>query len=163
MNHKPSKKLVLTAAIVALAACPIALSIGMNPSGLPPKTSLNRVDGLVEWNKRDRTSTTFKITGYNEPFKYTSKGGQMDLVEKGLEQGKRLSVAVYFDPNNPSTPIGSSNKTFPVYELRVGQELVHSYESVDAAWRSDDSIAGLIGIAFGAIGLYLAYYSRRIS
>lgn len=162
MYRQPSRRKLLFWSVVSFALCVFGLHAGIDPAGLPPKESLKTAEGVVEWIDAGDRSIAFRLRGSDGTFSYASKGGALGRVHAGLLSGQQANVSVLFDPANPVGPLWTTEKAFPVYELRAGAEAVRSYESVNAAWRANNRLGLWLGLVCGAIGVCLAVHARRL-
>lgn len=163
MLRQPSRRKLLFWSIVSFALCALGLHMGINPAGLPPKESLKTAEGFVTWIDAGDRSIAFSLHGSDDTFSYVAKGGGLRQVHTGLLSGRQANVSLLFDPANPRGPLWTTEKAFPVYELRVGAEAIRAYESVDAAWRADNRIGFWFGLVCGAIGVFLAIHAKRLT
>lgn len=150
---------VVGAALSALIAADCLYSWA-SFSGLPPLSRLGHASGQVEWVEEGRYGIKFGLKHSPQHFDYPSKGAGVGAVLEALSRdGARIDV--YFEPDDPSGPIGSDRRYFSVYQVSADGAPVRTLAEVEAAWRRDERVGLAVGLAFAAIGLGLGVQARR--
>ncbi|MAP96258.1 MAG: hypothetical protein CMK07_15030 [Ponticaulis sp.] len=121
-------------------------------SGLPSRNDLAYVTAKIDYFERDQYGIDI-LVGQVLWFRYLSKTRDMDTVWAALDTGKTARIG--FERRDMS-----SNRT--IFSLEVDGQTVRSYSDIEEAWRGDNLIALIVGMAFitGGILCLLVYRKR---
>jgi hypothetical protein len=125
--------------------------------GIPSRSELRPASGPVSWVQNGKYGVKFGLEGVPQSFDYSSKGNAMGLVHDTLSRPDHPVVTVLYDPRNPSGPIYSNDKYYPVFELSIAGKPFRSHDEVANAWRSDENVALLLAALLALGGAFLSW------
>lgn len=162
-SWKGTKRTNVVFALLSLALSVLMLHSWATFDGIPPRAELKLASGTVDWVQRGKYGVKFRLDGVSQSFDYASKGRGMGVVYDTLSRSGRTPITVLFDSGHPGGPIFTKDKYYGVFELSVAGKPFRSYDEIDQAWRSDETVGAWLGIAFFLSGVFLAYCAVRNS
>lgn len=150
-SRKNRNGVYLGAASVILGLVILYLSGG--EPGVPDRAALASATGPVQSLIKGKSSLGFSLKGDARHFQHLSKSGALPLVYQALSGDKGETVTVLFDPSQSWQPVFDDQAYHTVYEIRVSDRTLLSYEQARDAWRADQGIGNWLGMAFLFVGV----------
>ena len=158
VRRQPGLASVFLTAIMGLALSFFMLTKIDPDKGIPERDRLTSASGLVTSHETVHHDVHFTLQD-GRRFTYLGKAKAVGAIGEAHQR----VVTILYDASNTVGPVFSKEKFFPVYEIRVGDELVRSHQDVDQAWRRDNRLAPVLGWGFlGMSVLLLAHGARRL-
>lgn len=156
-----------TIGVVLLAFGAVVLAIGSDE--IPDRSRLIEVRGPIRSLEVVRSrgggpgAVRFTLTNDPRHFHYRSQAGRADDVRSALERAGSAEVSAWIDPAITDAPPAEGRTFHPVFELRVGEQLIRPYAEVAASLRTNRFFGASLGygtVIAGAVFL-CAYFLRR--
>lgn len=156
--RKNRNKVYLGVAWVIFGLVVLYLSAG--ESGVPNRAALASATGSVQSVSKGKSSVKFSLNGDAHHFQHLSKSGKLLPVYRALSGAGREMVTVLFDPAQNWQPVFEENSYLTVYEIRVSDRTILSYEQASEAWQTDQHVGNWLGMAFVLIGVALIVFAK---
>jgi hypothetical protein len=85
----------------------------------------------------------------------------LGLVRESLVGADQHELVVLVDLNDPHGPVYSDDLYYDVFEIRVADRIVRSYEESTAAWMGDQKLLPFLGVFSIASGLIILRHERN--
>jgi len=157
-SRKNRNKVYLGVAWVIFGLVVLYLSVGEH--GVPDRAALASATGPVQSVSKGKSSVKFSLNGDAHHFQHLSKSGKLLPVYQALSGAGREMVTVLFDPAQNWQPVFDENSYLTVYEIRVSDRTILSYEQAGEAWQADQHAGNWLGMAFVLIGVALIVFAR---
>lgn len=138
----------------------VILYLSMGESGIPSRVALVSATGSVQSVTKGKSSVKFSLNGDAHHFQHLSKSGKLLPVYQALSGAKGEMVTVLFDPAQNWQPVFNENSYHTVYEIRISDRTLLSYEQASEAWQTDQHVGNWLGMAFVFIGVALVVFAR---
>ncbi len=154
-----------TTMLIALALISVGLGVwfivGWSNAGdnVPPKGTLLYTEGFIETLSKSKYDTTFTLSNNSNRFRVLSKMNGHHQIYKSLKNSKYKVAVLYAD--RKKDPV-AGKAAYLVWEIKIGAELVKSYEQSKQAYINDDKLGLPLGIALIICGLYPLVISRQV-
>jgi hypothetical protein len=122
--------------------------------GLPDRSDLFAAEGTLREACERKSTVYFSLAEHPDKFDYQSKADDGKSVFRSLTVGAHVSVL--HQPPPADYRVGEDRLT--VYQIEVGGEMVRSYEQVEEAWVSNNSLGPWLAALFSTFILYFAAY-----
>lgn len=129
-------------------------------SGVPDRAALASATGQVQSVIKGKSSLGFALKGDAHHFHHLSKSGAFPLVYQALSGAGSERVTVLYDPAQSWQPAFDDKAYHTVYEIRVSERTLLSYEQARDAWQTDQGIGKWLGMAPLLIGVALVVFAR---
>ena len=146
-------------ALLALVMSAFMFYVWASFDGLPPRESLRSDTGRVTRLSTGKHDIKFALEGSERAYDYSSKGNAMGTVESGLRTEE--PVTVLYDPASAGGPIYSDDVYYDALDLSTKSGPIRRYEEIEAAWRSDNTLALWMSPAFFCMAVYLLIKAQR--
>jgi hypothetical protein len=143
------------------------LFLGIPRGDPPPKTELTQITGQLRYLKGvgrlgRLNAVRFGLITDARDFRYESKSGAADHVFQALEHAPGSLVSILVDAADVRSPWFEEISLHPVYEVRIEEKTVRSYEEVLRSWRNQDKLGLWVGYGALASGvIFLLFYVRE--
>ncbi len=130
-------------------------------SGLPYKFELEEKEGVLIVIKNTRHELFFTFFGDKTRYRYSDKGGNSGKVYDELlkARGQTITALCERASNFMSADYESNRRC---YEFRAGDQMIRSFEEVEAAWKADSALApyAVLLIVVMSLGLLIVQFRR---
>lgn len=156
-------RLAVLPGLAALAALGAGLFVYLlaqgEAGGLPERTQLRELQGVVRAVKKNKYDVEFELAPAKAVFEYPSKARALTAVAAALHEGAQATVLV-----DGSKFVDDRTTTATIFALTIDGKVIRSFDDVDRAWRADNRnamwLVGAIALALAATALYERRRSR---
>jgi hypothetical protein len=131
---------------------------------IPYREQLEECRGHVEYvndTGRHRSTVRFKLVEAKIHFVYHSVAGESEKVFSILNNLKDEITILYDSSESHSAPLVDSNQYYTVYEVRIGNQMIRSYDNVKNSYGENSKLAGYMSSAFFVLTILLyAMYKK---
>jgi hypothetical protein len=97
---------------------------------------------------KGKSSVKFSLQGDAHHFQFLSRSGALPPVHQALSGAGVERVTVLYDPAHNWQPPLDDKAYHTVYEIRVSDRILVSYEQARVAWQRNQGLGTLLGLAF---------------
>lgn len=141
----------------------VVLYLADNASDAAEKWKLREAYGTVESLAKGKSSVKFGLRGESRHFQFLSQGGDIKLVYQALSAAGNKVVTVLFDPQDHWQPPLSDQSYCVVYEIRIADQPLVTYDQAKTAWQSNRITGQWLGWALLLIGAGVTASGLRLS
>lgn len=130
----------------------------IDPSGgLPQFGELTEIEGKIGRVTTQRYGIRFVLKDDSRELNYSSKMNALGLVGEALTTAGEQRVIVYADLNEPRSPMFSDNVYYNVFQIRIADRIVRSYEDSAREWISNQRLMPYLGVFCVVCGLIILW------
>ena len=155
------RNLILAAVCFVLAICIGYVQLTQENGGFPYKSELVEREGFVDWVESYKYGIRFAFKDDEYNFNYPSKSNGQGIVYDSLISSKGKRVSVLFEEREYTAPIYTTKEFHDVFEIKVNEIIIRSYESSEQAWKSDNLLMPFIVILFLFGGPYILWKTKK--
>ncbi len=137
-----------------------ALYLAAGDSGVPERAALASATGPVQSVIKGKSSVGFSLKGDAHRFQHSSKSGVLPAAYQALSSAGGEIVTVLYDPAQSWQPPFDDKAYHAVYEIRISDRTLLSYEQARGAWQTNQGLGKWLGVAFVLIGVALVAFAR---
>lgn len=157
-SRKNRKGAYLGVALLVFGLAVLYLSGGA--SGVPDRAALASATGPVQSVIKGKSSVGFSLKGDAHHFQHLSKSGAFPLAYQALAGAGAEMVTVLYDPAQSWQPVFDDKAYHTVYEIRISDRILLSYERARDAWQVDQGVGKWLGMALLLAGAALVVLAR---